>query len=55
MQIDCGAPLRAVVIPTLPFLALQFGATDQEISYVYSSYAFASMLAGLYSGWVSDK
>lgn len=48
-------PPTAVVIPVVPFLALEFNATDLEISYVYSGYAFAAMISGLYSGWLSDK
>ena len=44
-----------IVIPIIPFLAIEFGASAAELGLIYASYSGAQMVSVPVSGWLSDK
>lgn len=45
----------SIILPIIPFLAIKFDASPQQIGYIYAGYAGAQMISVPVSGKLSDK
>lgn len=45
----------SIILPIIPFLALQFNASPQQIGFIYAGYAGAQMISVPVSGRLSDR
>jgi MFS transporter, DHA1 family, tetracycline resistance protein len=45
----------SIILPIIPFLALEFNASPQQIGFIYAGYAGAQMISVPVSGRLSDK
>ena len=45
----------SIILPVIPFLALKFDASSQQIGFIYAGYAGAQMISVPISGMLSDR